>query len=111
PERLQMAREGGADTVDYSKDNVFEALAEMTGGRGPDSCIDAVGMEAHGYSLYSKVESMKQAVRMQFDRTHALRLCIECVRKGGTVSVPGVYAGLVDKFPVGVAFGKGLTIK
>jgi threonine dehydrogenase-like Zn-dependent dehydrogenase len=114
PERLAMAREQGkAETIDFSGDEeVYERLKEMTGGRGPDSCIDAVGLEAHGWgSLDAAYDRLKNFVGLATDRLHALRQAIYCCRKGGTVSVPGVYAGFLDKVPFGAAFGKGLTFK
>jgi threonine dehydrogenase-like Zn-dependent dehydrogenase len=90
---------------------VVEALYEMTGGRGPDSCLDAVGMEAHGNGLDAWYDWSKQQVRMQTDRPTALREVFQACRKGGTVSIPGVYGGLIDKVPIGAAFNKGLTLK
>lgn len=112
PERLVMAGLAGAELVDYSgTDDLVELLKQMTGGRGPDRCIDAVGMEAHGTSIYGKVERAKQALKLEFDNGTVLRQSIQACRKGGTVSVPGVYLGHIDKFPYGVAFGKGLTLK
>jgi len=83
----------------------------MTGGRGPDSCIDAVGMEAHGHGIDALYDKAKQAVRLQSDRPTALRQVIQACRKGGTVSIPGVYGGFIDKMPLGAAFNKGLTFK
>jgi threonine dehydrogenase-like Zn-dependent dehydrogenase len=106
PERLALAADGGAIPIDDSRCDVLERLHELTGGRGPDACIDAVGLEAHG-SVYDRA---KQAVRAQIDRPTALRLAIMACRKGGTVSIPGVYGGFVDKFPLGAAFGKGLHL-
>ncbi len=113
PERLQMANEiGGAETIDFSKaDNLIDTLKEMTGGRGPDSCIDAVGMEAHGYGMDAAYDWAKQQVRLQTDRPTVLRYCIQACRKGGTVSVPGVYGGVIDKVPMGAFMNKGLTMK
>jgi threonine dehydrogenase-like Zn-dependent dehydrogenase len=112
PERLQLAREQGqAETPNYEKDDVLEALKEMTGGRGPDACIDAVGLEAHGTGLDAMYDRVKHSVRLQTDRPTALRQAIQACRKGGTVSIPGVYGGFVDKFPLGAAFGKGLTLR
>jgi threonine dehydrogenase-like Zn-dependent dehydrogenase len=86
-------------------------LKEMTGGHGPDACIDAVGMEAHGATLDAYLDRAKAALFLATDRPHALRQAINSCRKGGTVSVPGVYGGFLDKFPFGAAFNKGLTIK
>jgi threonine dehydrogenase-like Zn-dependent dehydrogenase len=112
PERLRMAKEkAAAETIDYTQSDVYQTLLEMTGGRGPDSCIDAVGMEAHGTQLDAVYDRVKQAMMLATDRLHALRQAIHCCRKGGTVSVPGVYGGLLDKFPFGAAFGKGLTLR
>jgi len=111
-ERLQLARQHGkAEVLDYREGDVIEKLKQMTGGRGPDACIDAVGMEAHGMTLDAMYDRAKQAVRLETDRPHALRQAIQACRKGGTVSVPGVYGGLIDKFPIGAAFAKGLTFK
>ena len=112
PERLRLAQsDGKTETINYEEADTFDALKDMTSGRGPDSCIDAVGMEAHGHFIDAWLDRVKQAARLQFDRAHALRQAIHCCRKGGTVSVPGVYAGFIDKFPFGTAFGKGLTLK
>jgi threonine dehydrogenase-like Zn-dependent dehydrogenase len=83
----------------------------MTGGRGPDACIDAVGLEAHGETLDAMFDNVAQAVMMESDRPHVLRQAIQACRKGGTVSIPGVYGGIVDKIPMGAAFNKGLTFK
>lgn len=110
-ERLELARASGAEVINYEIDNdVVGQLKEKTGGRGPDSVVDAVGMEAHGIvtGLYDKI---KQSVMLESDRPTALREAIQGCRKGGTVSIPGVYAGLVDKIPMGAAFNKGLTFK
>lgn len=100
PERLQMAREhAGAETIDYTAvDSVIEVLKEMTGGRGPDACIDAVGMEAHGTGMQYAYDRVKQTLRLESDRGNALREAIVACRKGGTLSILGVY-GLMDKFP------------
>jgi threonine dehydrogenase-like Zn-dependent dehydrogenase len=111
PERLAMARDGKADTIDFADGDVVERLKEMTAGRGPDACIDAVGMEAHGKTLGAIYDRAKQAVMLETDRPQALRQAIQACRKGGTVSIPGVYGGLIDKFPIGAAFAKGLTFK
>jgi threonine dehydrogenase-like Zn-dependent dehydrogenase len=114
PERLAMARDiSGADVVNYETDadDIVALLKHMTGGRGPDHVIDAVGMESHGTDLMYRVDRGKQALKLQLDRANVLRLAIQACGKGGTVSVPGVYAGLVDKFPVGQAFAKGLTFR
>ena len=114
PERLRMAEtEGPAETLDFDNgDSVYERLMEMTGGRGPDSCIDAVGTEAHaGGSPDAILDKVKAAVMLGTDRPHVLREAIRCCRKGGTVSVPGVYIGFLDKIPFGALMNKGLTIK
>lgn len=111
PERLAMARDlVGAITLDYTKVDVYEALLALTHGRGPDSCIDAVGMEAHGEGLQYVYDKTKQTLRMHTDIGTALRQAIYCCRKGGTLAILGVY-GLMDKFPLGVAMNKGLTIR
>jgi threonine dehydrogenase-like Zn-dependent dehydrogenase len=111
PSRLDMARKSGAETINYEDGEVDERLRTMTAGRGPDACIDAVGLEAHGTSIDAIYDYAKMAVKLETDRTHALRQAIYACRKGGTVSIPGVYGGLVDKFPLGIAFSKGLTFK
>lgn len=113
PERLQMAKQyGKADVINYEEvDDVVEALRDMTGGRGPDACIDAVGMEAHGTTLAGWYDRVKQSMYLESDRPIALRQVIHACRKGGTVSIPGVYSGFIDKIPFGAAFGKGLTFK
>ena len=110
-ERLALAERGGAEAIDYRDADVVEELKERTGGRGPDACIDAVGMEAHGTSLVARVDRLKQAVRLGTDRPHVLREAIQACRKGGTVSIPGVYGGFLDKVPIGAAFAKGLTLR
>ena len=110
PERLEMAHRGGAEMLDESEGNVLAALADLTGGRGPDACIDAVGLEAHD-GVIGRYDRAKQMLRAQTDRPTALRLAILACKKGGTVSIPGVYGGMVDKLPLGAAFGKGLTFK
>lgn len=113
PERLEMARvHGRAETLNFDDDPIHDRLIEMTGGRGPDRCIDAVGAEAHGTgSLDALVDRAKQAVGLAMDRPHALRQAILACRKAGTLSVPGVYIGLLDKVPFGAVVNKGLTIK
>jgi threonine dehydrogenase-like Zn-dependent dehydrogenase len=112
-DRLDLARRENEKlvTINFDKEEVYERLLELTGGRGPDSCIDAVGLESHGTSPDSLYDYAKAAVYLATDRPHALRQAIYCCRKGGTVSVPGVYGGLLDKFNFGAAFGKGLTFK
>jgi threonine dehydrogenase-like Zn-dependent dehydrogenase len=109
--RLEMAARQGAETINYLGVDLIEALKEMTGGRGPDVCIDAVGLEAHGLTVDALVDRAKYLVRMTTDHAHALRQAIQACRKGGTVSVPGVYAGFIDHFPFGAAFGKGLQLR
>jgi threonine dehydrogenase-like Zn-dependent dehydrogenase len=111
PERLQMAKDGGAHILNYEEIEVGEALKEMTGGRGPDAVMDAVGMEAHGMGLEGFYDKAMQAVKMETDRPNVLRQAIVACRKGGTVSVPGVYTGFVDKMPMGAFMNKGLTMK
>jgi threonine dehydrogenase-like Zn-dependent dehydrogenase len=110
-ERLDLARASGAETLDYSKVDVPDALRAMTGGQGPDACIDAVGLEAHGTTLDAWYDKAKTSMLLATDRSHALRQAIGACRKGGTVSIPGVYGGWLDKFPLGAAFAKGLTLK
>lgn len=111
PARLEMAKEGGAETLNFDTVNILEELKAMTGGRGPESCIDAVGMEAHGTEMGNIYDYTKQALRMSVDRPNVLRQMMLACGKAGTLSIPGVYAGLLDKLPFGVAFGKGLTFK
>lgn len=111
-ERLELAASAsGAAVLNYSKVDVLEELRAMTGGQGPDACIDAVGLEAHGTSLDAWYDRAKTSAFMATDRSHALRQAIAACRKGGTVSIPGVYGGWLDKFPLGPAFAKGLTLK
>jgi threonine dehydrogenase-like Zn-dependent dehydrogenase len=111
-ERLDMAHiECGAEVINYEEVDVSEALHNMTGGRGPDSCIDAVGMEAAGTGIEAAYDAVKQTLRLETDRPTALRQLIKSCRKGGTVSVPGVYGGFVDKMPMGALFAKGLTLR
>jgi threonine dehydrogenase-like Zn-dependent dehydrogenase len=112
PERLRMARERcGAETIDYGETDVLEALKEMTGGRGPDACIDAVGMEADGHGVAALYDKVKQSLRMQTERPTALRQAIMACRNGGTVSVPGVYGGFADKIPLGSFMNRALTFR
>ncbi len=112
PERLNMAEQyGKAETLNFDDEYIFDKLKEMTGGRGPDSCIDAVGMEAHGTSPDALLDRVKAAAFLATDRPHALRQAIHACRKGGTVSVPGVYGGFLDKVPFGAVVNKALTIK
>lgn len=112
PDRLRMAAEDGlAETLNFNDQDIFEKLKSLTGGIGPDACIDAVGLEAHATSIDALYDRAKAAMFLATDRPHALRQAIYACRKGGTVSVPGVYGGLLDKFPFGSAFSKGLTFK
>jgi threonine dehydrogenase-like Zn-dependent dehydrogenase len=113
PYRLQMAREKcGAVTINYEEvDSVVETLTELTGGRGPDACIDAVGMEAHGHGLEYALDRTKQALKMSTDRLSALRQAIMSCRNGGRVSIIGVYGGFVDKFPLGSLMNRSLTLR
>jgi threonine dehydrogenase-like Zn-dependent dehydrogenase len=112
PERLEMAGQyTGADTINYEEvDGVVDTLKEMTGGRGPHACIEAVGMEAHGTGVDYAYDRVKQALRLETDRATPLRQAIVACRKGGVVSVLGVY-GVIDKFPMGVIVNKGLTLR
>ena len=111
--RLRMAREkaGADDTINYEDVSVLETLKELTGGRGPDACIDAVGMEAHGPTAMYAYDRAKQALMLESDRPLALREAIMACRNGGTVSVIGVYGGLIDKFPMGALMNRSITIK
>jgi threonine dehydrogenase-like Zn-dependent dehydrogenase len=117
PERLEMAAQAGAETINFQEDdelnekNLFDLLKDMTDGHGPHACIDAVGMEAHGTSPGEIYDWVKMGLRLATDRPNVLRQAIQACRKGGTVSVPGVYAGFLDKIPFGAAVNKGLTIK
>jgi len=111
PERLAMASASGAEALDESQGDVLERLREWTGGVGPDACIDAVGLEAHGHGATDWYDRAKQAVRMESDRPIVLRTAIEACRKAGIVSFAGVYGGMVDKVPFGAAFNKGLTFR
>jgi threonine dehydrogenase-like Zn-dependent dehydrogenase len=110
--RLEMAQEkAGAETLNYEHVDVHDALREMTGGRGPDHCIDAVGLEAHSHTPMYAYDRAKQAMMLETDRPIALRQAIMACRSGGTVSVIGVYAGLIDKFPMGTIVNRSLTIR
>jgi threonine dehydrogenase-like Zn-dependent dehydrogenase len=110
--RLEKARDlCGAEPVNFAQVDLLRTLDEMTAGRGPDSCIDAVGLEGHGLSLDAIYDRVKAATYLATDRPTALRMAILACRKGGTVSIPGVYGGLLDKLPMGAAFAKGLTFK
>jgi threonine dehydrogenase-like Zn-dependent dehydrogenase len=110
--RLRMAREkSGAETINYEETDVLETLKEMTGGRGPDACIDAVGMEAHVPGVAGAYDRVKQAVKLETDRPPVVREAIMACRNGGTVSIIGVYGGFIDKFPMGSLMNRALTIK
>jgi threonine dehydrogenase-like Zn-dependent dehydrogenase len=111
PNRLRLAHDAKAEALNFQEVDVYEALNDMTGGRGPDVCIDAVGLEAYGHTVDAMYDYARAALFMATDRAHALRQAIRCCRKGGTISMPGVYGGLIDKFPLGAAFAKGLTFK
>ncbi|NJO02406.1 MAG: zinc-binding dehydrogenase, partial [Bacteroidia bacterium] len=112
PERLKMAHAyGGAETLDSSQVDILGALKEMTGGRGPDCCIDAVGMEADSSGWDYYYDRIKQTVRIQTDRPNVLKETIIACRRGGTISIVGVYGGLIDKFPMGAAMNKALTLR
>lgn len=111
PRRLDLARGLGAEVIDYTRTHVLEALMEMTGGIGPDAVIDAVGMESHGFAPDTLLDAMKQKVLPGTDRGHALRMALMAVRKGGRVSIPGVYGGTVDKFPIGALMQKGVEVR
>ena len=111
PERLKMAEDGGAETINYRAESVYEKLMDMTGGRGPDACIDDVGMEAHAPAMVEIYDRVKQAMMLETDRPHALREAIMCCRNGGVISVIGVYGGFIDKFPIGSVMQRSLTIK
>jgi threonine dehydrogenase-like Zn-dependent dehydrogenase len=113
-DRLELAlanNDGKLKIINFDEEEVYDKLLDLTGGRGPDSCIDCVGLESHGTSVDALVDYAKAATFLATDRPHALRQMIYCCRKGGTVSIPGVYGGFLDKFPLGAAFGKGLTFK
>jgi threonine dehydrogenase-like Zn-dependent dehydrogenase len=110
--RLNMARtRGGADTLNYEELDIHEALKDMTGGRGPDACIDAVGMEGHAPGIAGAYDRAKQAMMLESDRPVALRQAILACRSGGTISVAGVYGGFIDKFPMGAIVNRSLTLK
>ncbi|HEX7173856.1 MAG TPA: zinc-dependent alcohol dehydrogenase [Pyrinomonadaceae bacterium] len=113
PERLAMAaKHGKAETINFQDEKVYDQLIEMTKGRGPDRCVDAVGAEAHATgSIDSVLDAAKTAVYLGTDRPHVIREAIMCCRKGGTVSIPGAYVGVMDKLPLGALMNKGLTIK
>jgi threonine dehydrogenase-like Zn-dependent dehydrogenase len=112
PERLSMAKAGGALTINFDEESVLDRLAELTGGKGPEKCIDAVGMEAHVTRSFDSVyDRAKQALMLETDRAHVLREMIYVCRPAGVLSIPGVYGGLVDKIPFGALMNKGLTVR
>jgi len=111
PHRLELAAKFGAETINFQDVKVYDALMEMTGGIGPDAVIDSVGLEAHGLFVDNVVDQIKVSTFLGTDRIHALRQVILACRKGGKVSVPAVYGGFVDKFPMGAFMEKGLTMK
>ncbi|WP_304621093.1 zinc-dependent alcohol dehydrogenase [Paracoccus sediminilitoris] len=111
PHRLELARSMGAKVIDYRKTHVLDALMDMTGGLGPDAVIDAVGMESHGFSPDNLLDAAKQKIGIGADRAHALRMALMAVRKGGRVSISGVYGGMADKFPLGALMEKGLQVR
>jgi threonine dehydrogenase-like Zn-dependent dehydrogenase len=109
--RLALAASLGAEVIDFSSEDVTRRLVQMTAGRGPDACIDAVGLEAYGKSADAIYDRVKTTMLLAMDRPTALRQAIQACRKGGVVSIPGVYGGLLDKIPIGAAFAKGLTLR
>jgi threonine dehydrogenase-like Zn-dependent dehydrogenase len=112
PERLDMAKAGGAIPINFDTESVLERIEELTHGKGPEKCIDAVGMEAHATAtLDSMYDRVKQAMMLETDRSHVLREMAYVCRPAGTLSVPGVYGGIIDKFPIGMIVNKGLTIR
>ena len=120
PQRLALARQSHPgpihederiETINFDEDEVYDYLMESTGGRGPDACIDAVGLESHGTTFDAVYDRIKAAGLLVTDRIHVLRQAARVIRKGGTLSIPGVYGGFADKFPIGAIFGKGITIR
>jgi threonine dehydrogenase-like Zn-dependent dehydrogenase len=111
PKRLGLAKQFGAETINFEESDVYQSLMELTGGIGPDAVIDSVGLEAHGMSLDNVIDQIKKSTFLGTDRTHAIRQAIFACRKGGRVSMPAVYGGYVDKFPLGALMEKGLTLK
>jgi threonine dehydrogenase-like Zn-dependent dehydrogenase len=111
PGRLALARRFGAVTIDFRQTRVLEALMELSGGLGPDAVIDAVGLESHGFAPDTILDNVKQNIGVGADSAHALREAIMAVRKGGRVSMPGVYGGFVDKFPLGALMEKGVQVR
>jgi threonine dehydrogenase-like Zn-dependent dehydrogenase len=112
PARMRMAAElGGAETIDASESDVTQLLKQMTGGRGPDAVIDAVGMEAHGFGTFGLYDKVKQSLFLENDRAFVLRQAILACRKGGVLSIAGVYSEFADKVPMGALMNKGLTVR
>ena len=111
PHRLELARRFGAEAIDFEETEVYEALQDMTGGIGPDATVDCVGLEAHGAFADNILDQIKASTFLGTDRAHAIRQIIMATRKGGRVSMPGVYGGFVDKFPLGAFMEKGLTLR
>jgi threonine dehydrogenase-like Zn-dependent dehydrogenase len=111
PRRLELARSRGAEVIDFKTANVREVLLEMSGGIGVDAVIDAVGMEAHGFAIDNLIDRAKQTLTYGFDRASALKQALLAVRVGGKVSVPGVYGGFSDKFPLGALMEKGIQLR
>ncbi len=112
PERLSMARAGGAITINFEEESVLDRMGELTLGKGPEKCIDAVGMESHATRVIDGLyDRAKQAVMLETDRPHVLREMIYVCRPAGILSIPGVYGGLVDKIPMGALMNKGLTVR
>ena len=111
PHRLELAKGFGAETVNFGQSKVYDALIEMTGGIGPDACIDAVGLEAHDFFVDNVWDHIKVSTFLGTDGAHSIRSAINACRKGGRVSMPAVYGGFVDKFPLGAFMEKGLTLK
>ena len=111
PHRLELAKKFGAETINFEESKTYEALMELTGGIGPDACIDAVGLEAHGFFADNVIDQIKASTFLGTDRPHSIRQAILACRKGGRISMPAVYGGFVDKFPLGAFMEKGLTLK
>ena len=111
PNRLALAKRLGAEVIDFKRTRVTEALMEMSGGLGPDAVIDAVGMESHGFGADTMLDNIKQKIGVGADSAHALREAIMSVRKGGRLSIPGVYGGMADKFPLGALMEKGIQVR
>ena len=110
-ERLDLARETGAETINHDSVDILDALYQVTGGRGPDSCIDCVGMEAHGVSPDAVLDKVQKSMRLELDQPHVLREAIMACGKGGTISIPGEYIGFINMMPMGTVFGKGLQLR